>query len=70
MLAASLGAAVLIVGISARERHWPMWIVVICWLPALLVMSSRFDPRPELVSLIGHGGLSGRLAQDRPHARP
>jgi hypothetical protein len=26
---------------------------ILCWLPALVVMSNRFDPRPELMSLMG-----------------
>jgi tetratricopeptide (TPR) repeat protein len=53
LLAACLGVGVLWAGLSARERAWPVWVVVICWMPALLAMSSRFDPRPELVSLMG-----------------
>ena len=52
LLAAGLGASVVLVGLSARERDWPVWMIILCWLPALLVMSSRFDPRPELVSLM------------------
>jgi tetratricopeptide (TPR) repeat protein len=53
LLAAGLCAGTLLIGLSARDRHWSVWMIILCWLPALLVMSSRFDPRPELVSLMG-----------------
>ncbi len=46
-------AGVFLVVLTLRDRRWPTWIVVACWLPALVVMSARFPPRPELFSLLG-----------------
>ena len=43
---------VVLAGLTSRDRRWPMWMVVPCWLPALIVLSDRFDPRPELLSLM------------------
>ena len=42
----------ILVGLTSRERQWPMWMIVPCWLPALVVLSDRFAPRPELLSLL------------------
>jgi len=54
VLMAAIGSgAVLLVGLAARDRRWPMWMIAACWLPALLTMSGRFAPRPELLSLLG-----------------
>ncbi len=53
LLAAALCASVLAVGLTARDRRWPMAVTAACWLPALGAMSSRFDPRPEIISLLG-----------------
>jgi tetratricopeptide (TPR) repeat protein len=41
----------------ARRRSWPLWVGLGCWLPALLLMSTRFDPRPECFSLLFTGVL-------------
>ena len=46
-------AIVLLVVLTLRDRRWPSPIVAACWLPALLVMSARFSPRPEVFSLLG-----------------
>jgi len=46
-------AAVFMVVLTLRDRRWPSWIVAACWLPALLLMSARFAPRPEVFSLLG-----------------
>ncbi len=53
VLAAATCASVILVGLTARDRRWPMAVVAACWLPALGAMSSRFDPRPEVLSLLG-----------------
>ena len=53
LLASSICASVISVGLTARDRRWPMAVSVACWLPALAAMSSRFDPRPEIISLLG-----------------
>ena len=46
-------ASVLLVVLTVRDRRWSSPIVAACWLPALLVMSARFAPRPEVFSLLG-----------------
>src|SRR5262249_49316789 len=48
---ASCGITMLI-AMTARMRDWPTWIVVAAWAPALLVMSTRLPPRPEIFSLM------------------
>jgi tetratricopeptide (TPR) repeat protein len=53
LLASGLGASVTLVGLTARDRRWPLFVSAACWLPALGAMSARFDPRPELLSLLG-----------------
>ena len=53
LMAAGTCATVLWVALSARDRRGPAWLAVACWMPALIVMSSRFAPRPELISLLG-----------------
>jgi tetratricopeptide (TPR) repeat protein len=52
LLASSICAKVILVGLTARDRRWPMAVIVACWLPALGAMSARFDPRPEIISLL------------------
>ena len=53
VLAAGICASVTLLGLTARERWWPMSVIAVCWLPALGAMSARFDPRPEVLSLVG-----------------
>ena len=53
LMAAGLCTAVLAVALIARDRRGPTWVAVGCWLPAVVVMSARFAPRPELFSLLG-----------------
>ncbi len=53
LLASGLGATVTLVGLTTRDRRWPLFVNAACWLPALGAMSARFDPRPELLSLLG-----------------
>jgi tetratricopeptide (TPR) repeat protein len=43
--------AVLIL-ITSRRRDWPMWVTVVAWLPALLVLGGRMYVRPETLSLL------------------
>ncbi len=45
--------------VSARRRDWPVWVMVLAWLPALLVLGGRMYVRPETLSLLY---LSGFLA--------
>ncbi len=41
----------LLIAMTARRRDWPAWAVAAAWVPALLVMSTRLPPRPEVFSL-------------------
>ena len=38
--------------ITARRRSWPIWAMVLAWLPALLVLGGRMYVRPETLSLL------------------
>ena len=46
--------------ITARRRSWPIWAMVLAWLPALLVLSGRMYVRPETLSLLYLAVLPGR----------
>jgi len=43
--------AALLLLITARRRNWPIWVMILAWLPALLVLSGRMYIRPETMSL-------------------
>jgi tetratricopeptide (TPR) repeat protein len=38
--------------ITARRRDWPVWTMVLAWLPALLVLAGRMYIRPETLTLL------------------
>ncbi|HEV3120541.1 MAG TPA: hypothetical protein VGY53_01495, partial [Isosphaeraceae bacterium] len=38
--------------ISARKRDWPLWVMLLAWLPALYVLGGRMYVRPETCSLL------------------
>jgi tetratricopeptide (TPR) repeat protein len=52
LLAAVLGAGAVLVCLTARRREWPVVVLVLCWLPALVLLAFRLDPRPEIFSLL------------------
>jgi tetratricopeptide (TPR) repeat protein len=52
LLAATAGALTLAIVGSARDRSWPLALGVLAWVPALVLMSSRFSPRPEGFTLL------------------
>jgi hypothetical protein len=52
LMAAGLGASALLVCLLARERAWPVPALVLAWMPAVVLMSWRFDPRPEIFTLV------------------
>ena len=52
LMPAVVGTSVLLVALMARDKRWPGWVVAACWLPAIIAMSARFVPRPELFSLL------------------
>jgi len=38
--------------VTSRRRDWPVWAMLLAWLPALLVLSGRMYIRPETLSLL------------------
>ena len=38
--------------ITARRRDWPVWVMVLAWLPALFLLGGRMYVRPETLSLL------------------
>jgi tetratricopeptide (TPR) repeat protein len=38
--------------VTAKRRDWPLWVMLLAWLPALLVLSGRMYVRPETLSLL------------------
>ena len=50
-LASAVCGVTLLIAMTARMRDWPAWVVAAAWVPALLVMSTRLPPRPEIFSL-------------------
>jgi hypothetical protein len=52
LLASAAASTAFVIARTACERDWPKWPVAVCWLPALALMATRFDPRPEVFSLV------------------
>jgi tetratricopeptide (TPR) repeat protein len=52
LTAATGGALAVLAAVTARRSGWPAAVSVLCWLPALVLVSWRFDPRPEIFSLL------------------
>jgi tetratricopeptide (TPR) repeat protein len=52
LLAASAGCLAFLTAATARHGSWPIALTVLLWTPALILMSWRFDPRPEIFSLL------------------
>jgi len=38
--------------LTARRREWPVWVMVLAWLPALLALGGRMYVRPETLTLL------------------
>jgi tetratricopeptide (TPR) repeat protein len=38
--------------VTARRRDWPVWAMVLAWLPAIMVLGGRIYVRPETLSLL------------------
>jgi tetratricopeptide (TPR) repeat protein len=38
--------------ITARRPDWPVWVMILAWLPALLVLGGRMYVRPETLTLL------------------
>ena len=67
VMAAGMCTAILLVALTARDRRGPTWVAVACWLPALVLMSARFAPRPELFSLLGMAAYLAVLERTDAH---
>lgn len=52
LLATAASSAAFLIALTARQRDWPLWVGALSWLPALALLSTRFDPRPEVFSLV------------------
>lgn len=48
----AVASLVILFAWSAGRGHWPLILRVLVWIPALLLMSSRFFPRPEMITLV------------------
>jgi hypothetical protein len=68
LLASAASSAAVTIAATARRRDWPAWVVGLCWLPALALMATRFDPRPEVFSLLFLAGFLAVLhrVEQRP----
>jgi tetratricopeptide (TPR) repeat protein len=53
LVTATLCAAGMFIISALRDRRWPSWLFAACWVPALALMSMRFEPRPEIFSVLG-----------------
>lgn len=38
--------------ITAKRREWPLWVMALAWVPALLVLGGRMYVRPETLTLL------------------
>lgn len=68
LVAAAAGTLALVAGLTARCREWPLATAIVCFVPALLLMSFRFDPRPEIFTLLYLGCFLALLwrIEERP----
>src|SRR6185437_15328195 len=48
----AITSVALLVLIAARRREWPIWVMLLAWLPALLVLGGRMYIRPETLTLL------------------
>ncbi len=65
LLAAAGASGAVVAGFGLRHREWPAWIVAAAWLPGVLLASTRFDPRPEIVTLVCLSAFFGILLRAR-----
>ncbi len=52
VMTAAVCAAAIVVVLILRDRRSPFWLITVCWIPALALMSARFVPRPEIFSVL------------------
>lgn len=48
---AALGVVSLLLLLTSRKPGWPVWVMVLAWLPPLALLSGRMYVRPETISL-------------------
>lgn len=52
LFAATVCSITFVVAFATRKPGRPVGVLAACWVPAIVVLSSRFDPRPEVLSLL------------------
>jgi tetratricopeptide (TPR) repeat protein len=67
LMASAVCMSAFLIGFTARQTGWPKWVCAWCWVPALLLMSTRFDPRPECFSLLLTAALFALLLRVERH---
>ncbi len=65
LLAAAVGTATLVCAASAHQRSWSVALGMLGWMPALILMSNRFRPRPEVFTLLYLAAFLAVLWQSR-----
>jgi tetratricopeptide (TPR) repeat protein len=63
-------AAAVLVLLLARGRSWPLWGMILAWLPALGVLSGRMYVRPETLTLLYLATFMAVLSRWRESPRP
>lgn len=63
----TLSVSILLLG--CRRPGWPLWVSIVSWLPALLVLSGRMYVRPETISLLWMSIVLAVLFHWRKHPR-
>lgn len=48
----SITTLALLLLITAKKPDWPLWSMILAWIPALLVLSGRMYIRPETMTLL------------------
>ncbi len=69
LLASASCASAFLIALTARRAGWPLWVGAWCWVPALFLMSTRFDPRPESFSLVFLALMLAVLLRSDEHPR-
>jgi tetratricopeptide (TPR) repeat protein len=48
----AITAVAVLLLVTARKRDWPLWVMILAWLPALLLLGGRMYVRPETLTLL------------------
>ncbi len=57
LMAATAAAVAMAIALASTTPNRSVMAIVWCWLPGVFVMSERFYPRPEILSLVCLGGF-------------